>query len=228
MNDVHLDSLTLGEVARLAAALLASQAVIYVTEAVLELDCAPVAQFLIAATWCCIILWWAAARLGFSRSDVGLRRGRFPTGTVVVGGVLVGVAWQFLVAAVYSWGGLHTIDVTWFDLDSVPSVLVGINVVLLSPLLEEVYFRGLVMVSLRDRFGLTVGLLGQATLFVLMHFDIPGLVAWEQIATRFVLALLLGAMYRVTGSLYSCIACHVIINLIVFLDLLSWAFPAEA
>ena len=79
---------------------------------------------------------------------------------------------------------------------------------ILTPLAEEIFFRGFVMRGLVNRWGFGSGLVVSAALFAGLHFS-PAL-----LLPVFVTGLLLGGLYRLTRSLWPCIAVHAAQNLV--------------
>ena len=75
-----------------------------------------------------------------------------------------------------------------------------------TPLAEELFFRGFVMSGLVYRFGLTAGLIASAAIFAVLHISPPNLLP------IFVIGLLLGGLYRYTGSIWPGIFFHLAQN----------------
>ena len=71
-----------------------------------------------------------------------------------------------------------------------------------TPLAEEVFFRGFVMQGLVNRWGFPAGLAASAAIFAALHFN-PGVMA-----PVFVTGLLLGGLYRYTGSVWPGVVVH--------------------
>ena len=75
-----------------------------------------------------------------------------------------------------------------------------------TPLAEELFFRGFVMSGLIHRFGLTAGLIASAAIFAALHISPPNLLP------IFVIGLLLGGLYRYTGSIWPGVFFHLTQN----------------
>ena len=75
-----------------------------------------------------------------------------------------------------------------------------------TPLAEELFFRGFVMSGLVHRFGLTAGLIASAAIFAALHISPPNLLP------IFVIGLLLGGLYRYTGSIWPGVFFHLTQN----------------
>jgi membrane protease YdiL (CAAX protease family) len=90
------------------------------------------------------------------------------------------------------------------------ALLAAVLALALAPALgEEIFFRGLVLGRLSERWGPAAGLVGSSLLFAGLHPD------WAQAAPAAVLGLCLGALTLRTGSVYAAILCHGTNNLAV-------------
>lgn len=87
--------------------------------------------------------------------------------------------------------------------------------IIIAPIFEEVFFRGLLLPILARRFGAWAALLFTALLFASIHGHLPSFV------TLFGLALALGGAYILTGSLTVAIAMHGLFNAITVVILMS-------
>ena len=137
----------------------------------------------------------------------------------LVGGVVVGVVTQLiLLPALYlplrafidddelSAPAENLID----RVDGVGLVLMGLGVVIVAPIVEELYFRGLLLRTIERRWGIAVAVIGSSLFFGATHFQLlqlPGLT----------LAGLVFAMAVVrTGRIGAAIAVHVGFNATTF------------
>ncbi len=84
-------------------------------------------------------------------------------------------------------------------------------VTILVPVSEEMLFRGLAYVALRNRFGKAVGMLLNALLFAMLH----GLIF--HFLPIFLIGLGLAFIYEKTRSLIPCIIAHTLINLVAII-----------
>jgi hypothetical protein len=92
-------------------------------------------------------------------------------------------------------------------------IALAIVVVVGAPVVEELFFRGLVLRSLQRRFGDTWAVVGSAVIFGVAHFEplqLPALVA---------LGLILGAMAVSTKRLGPSIFVHAGFNLVTMIAL---------
>jgi membrane protease YdiL (CAAX protease family) len=97
-----------------------------------------------------------------------------------------------------------------------------VAVVIVAPIAEEFFFRGLLFRSLRDRYGVVVGAIGSALLFALSHSGAGGTadVLMLQIAIG-VFGVALALIYEWRGSLGANIAAHAAFNLVTVLTVLK-------
>jgi len=94
-------------------------------------------------------------------------------------------------------------------------VMLGLLVVVVGPIFEEIMFRGWLFGGLRKGWGDQAAYLLSATLFALIHGDAPALPA------LFLLGLIFAWVYRRSGSLYTSILVHGMWNATTFSLLLS-------
>ncbi|MCI8351161.1 MAG: CPBP family intramembrane metalloprotease [Oscillospiraceae bacterium] len=86
--------------------------------------------------------------------------------------------------------------------------------VLLSPVMEELLMRGLLLPALSPLFGPLAALLLSSLLFALLHFN------WVQTLSALSCGLALGLLSLLSGSLFCCVLAHLGYNLLSFLLLL--------
>lgn len=86
-----------------------------------------------------------------------------------------------------------------------------IMTVVLAPVCEEVLFRGVLLQSIRSRWGAAAGIVGSAVLFGAIH-GIP-----QQVINAFFIGLVLGYVYVKTESIITVILLHAVNNGISFL-----------
>jgi uncharacterized protein len=92
-------------------------------------------------------------------------------------------------------------------------VILAVGVALVAPVLEELFFRGVLLPALADRFGQAPGIVISSAVFALSHLEpiaLPGLFAFGVIAALLV---------RRTGRLAPSILCHIAFNTVVVISL---------
>lgn len=94
-------------------------------------------------------------------------------------------------------------------------VYFGVIAVVLAPLVEEIYFRGLLYTSLKQAGRPRAALWGSSLFFALTHANVMSFVPLT------VLAFVLVWLYEKTGNLLSCIAAHATFNLVNFVLLIN-------
>lgn len=87
------------------------------------------------------------------------------------------------------------------------SVLSLIIVIVLIPIFEEIFFRGVIFGFLRDNYKFPIALIVQALVFGILHGNLV------QSVYAFILGLFLGAIFYYTNSLYASILSHITYNL---------------
>ena len=87
--------------------------------------------------------------------------------------------------------------------------------VLFAPVLEELICRGLVLGTLRARYGVTLAWLVSALFFGVMHLQ-P-----VQVINAFVVGLILGYVYISTDSLWSVMILHAMNNAVAYLMMIT-------
>jgi hypothetical protein len=82
-----------------------------------------------------------------------------------------------------------------------------------APLVEELFFRGLLLGSLSRRFGAPVGIIGSAVVFGLAHFELL------QLPALILFGLVLGVLVHRTGRLGPAIVAHAAFNAVTVITL---------
>ena len=90
-------------------------------------------------------------------------------------------------------------------------LIVGVG----APIVEEIFYRGLVLRSLERRFGWNWAIAGSAVVFGLSHFELL------QLPALVMLGVILGILVKVTGRLGPAIATHLVFNMITVIVLVS-------
>ncbi len=168
---------------------------------------------------------WLASRLKGNGmvQDFGLRFR--PSDTLLGAGV--GLATQFVLIPLLYLPIFTLFDVTSEELeepargltdratDSVGVVLLVLIVGIAAPIVEEIFYRGLVFRSIENRFGLWPGILGSAVIFGASHFQ--GL----QFPALTLLGVVLAYLTHRTGRLGPAIVAHMAFNLVTVVFLVT-------
>lgn len=88
--------------------------------------------------------------------------------------------------------------------------LTGIAVVIIAPVLEEIFFRGFLLRSLSDKWGIAWGSILSAALFAIIHMQ------FESIIPIFILGLIINSLVIRSKSILPSIFFHVFNNAIAF------------
>jgi uncharacterized protein len=163
-------------------------------------------------------LWVAVRHRGWLPA-LGLRSGR-PTSDAVIGvlsGLVLYGSVAFLVLPFLSllFEGvagrpLSPINQLPVDFDPVVVVLGVIAAILAAPFGEEVFFRGFLYGSLRNRFGYWIAGSLSSLAFGVFH----GTAGWVLIPVMFVVGMGLAALYERRGALAAPIAAHAAFNVV--------------
>lgn len=176
--------------------------------------------------WACFLAvpWYASKLKGRGIvADFGVR---IKSVDAVAGG-LVGAACQFvllpLIYAPMLWAG-------WFDNDDLSEsardltdrattafdvTMLVLLVVIMAPIAEEFFYRGLVLRAVQKRYGDWPAVVGSGALFGLSHFNnplgMPGLAAF---------GMVLGLLVVRTGRMGPAVAAHMVFNTVTVIVLL--------
>jgi membrane protease YdiL (CAAX protease family) len=139
-------------------------------------------------------------------------------------GLLLGIAGQVLVALIYlplhvlAPGVVDDLDAPAKQLtDTITSwrwVVFGFFVVVISPICEELFFRGLTLRAISSRWGNVAGIVGSGLVFGLIHFE------YVQTVALVAFGILLAVRATKTGRIGETIIGHATFNLITVLALL--------
>jgi len=91
-------------------------------------------------------------------------------------------------------------------------LLAGFVLIILAPVSEEIFFRGVTYIALRDKFGKIRGMFFSALLFAALHVSI------FYFLPLFLIGFGLAYLYDRTRSLIPCIVTHSLINLVALLS----------
>ena len=147
-------------------------------------------------------------------AQFGIRPGPVGRGVLTaIGGFLLYVAFQ---ATYISLFGAPEEQTTLRDLGAdaggAATIVVGVAVVGIAPVAEEVFFRGFVFGALRSRYAVLPAALLAGGLFGVIHAP-SGI---EAVPPLIVLGIVFCLVYEVSGSLFPAIALHAFNNMLAF------------
>lgn len=192
------------------------------------LESSPVAQFstyLLVAVIGIGLVFLLLRLTATSRQEIGLRRPRLKD----VFYALIGYGWYlplYLLSTLFIGLILPVVDFEQrqqlgFDTSIAgPSlILVGISLVAIPAIYEEVLFRGLLFTGLRKRLSLIHTSILISSIFAAAHLQLGAKapLLWAAAADTFVLSLVLVYLRERTGSLWPAIGLHAIKNFVAFL-----------
>jgi uncharacterized protein len=173
----------------------------------------------------CFLAWVSIKRL--RASDFGLRRSRF--WPAVGWSALLFVA--FLVASlVYAAVlGIDESDDLAQQLgageSTLSTIVVALLVVLVAPIVEEIFFRGFLFATLWRHLGWVAGAVISGLIFGFVH---AGGTEWHFIPALAAFGFLLAALYRATGSILPCIGLHALNNGLALSVAMGWSVGEAA
>ena len=167
--------------------------------------------------------WLGVMRLperGTWRKEVGsgvlFALGLYPVMVIVVGGLLT-----YLLQTI-SGEQVEAPEQVGEHLPAIGTALTIVYAIVIAPIGEELFFRGVLFRSLRDRHGFWVGAMGSAVGFALIHY-IPGSAvdAALLMIVMFFTGLALCFLYERRGTIVAPLAAHMMFNVIGILLILG-------
>jgi membrane protease YdiL (CAAX protease family) len=106
----------------------------------------------------------------------------------------------------------NDINMFWFEGEHyrLANILSVLDIVLIAPIIEEIFFRGFLLTSLTTRFSIKNSILISSAIFGIVHTDLIG-------ATIF--GIVLSIIYLKAKSLYAPIIIHIANNALIFIVL---------
>ena len=162
-------------------------------------------------------LLWVTKKLKVPKEALGLTHGKLSWMLHILIGVSAATVYFLVFLGLARCCHLHPFLVyakqkPYSPLQSIllPVSLGALPTTVLAPIAEEVMFRGFTYGYLRTKIGVAGGLVLQAVLFGLTHFNMNTSV-YSALAI-IVAGMLFGLLYEKTGSLYPSMICHGAIN----------------
>ncbi len=166
-------------------------------------------------------VWFILRRHGRGREELGLRCGSDPPRTLAFGalGTVAALAMSygvfFLIILIYylavGHGPFYDQGERLQDLSKGCLVLLFIVTVVLAPVFEELFFRGLFYPALRRRVGVTAAIVLNGVIFGILHFQ-P-----LYMLSLILVGVVLAYLYEKTDSLAAPMITHALYNLVVTL-----------
>ena len=181
-----------------------------------------VLQAMLAATLIAVAFLVAGDGRPAAPEALGLRRPRDGNGAAVRTALLAYLAYFAFVVAYANIVHPHQKDLTralGFHQGPVAAILIGVLIIGVAPISEEIFFRGFLFGGLRRGLPFVLAALVSALIFGAFHYTgESSLTVLPQLA---VLGLALAWIYERTGSIYPTIAVHAINNALAFVILTS-------
>lgn len=140
------------------------------------------------------------------------RAGPLQAGLIGCGAGIAAVLLSVVLGLLLRLAGFPVEEQPWLqEMFSDPAAMIRLApwIVLLSPIAEEVFFRGYMLRFMSERIGYPAGLVISSLLFALIHFNLSGFVIYVGIGCVLALA------YRRTSNILTPIVGHVVTNGIV-------------
>ena len=176
-----------------------------------------IALYFTSLTILCVPVIWVRIRHQLGISALGLRKGRWGRTTIIAVGALSAVVY-FILASLLFYGRFI---LPRFDSGHIiamikaPVSFIGFPVLVLSPIGEEIYFRGFLYEYFLDKLGKFSGLILQAAIFSIAHVTQLSHVQSTDLrffVSTFATGIVLGLLYRISNSLYPSIVFHLLYN----------------
>lgn len=90
-------------------------------------------------------------------------------------------------------------------------IIAGVMIVIIAPIVEEIFFRGFLLRSLSNKVGLIYGSIISASIFAIFHLQL------QNIIPIFILGLIINSIVIKSKSLWPAIGFHIFNNTLVFI-----------
>ncbi|EIT84280.1 abortive infection protein [Fictibacillus macauensis ZFHKF-1] len=155
--------------------------------------------------------WRAVGLAPFRRDFIG--RIFLWTLVTIVGSILAMSITQWIGSSVHNWKG----DSLQAHVSPLDMSLAFVSAVILSPLYEEIFYRGFMYRYLRQKQGIGASVFISASIFTLAHTPV-----WNAMPANFICGVVFAYVYEKSGSVWPSILIHAIFNaLCLLLTLLS-------
>ncbi len=169
---------------------------------------------------------WIKKKYDMTWKSLGLKKGNFSILQNIVIGIAFAVLILLLVKLIPFWNLAvfqnNSISINnYLSIIIVPFTLFGFTSYILSPLGEEIFFRGFVYKCLLKKMGLFWGIICQALFSTAIHFSylletsLINFFSW--LSYMFFSQVILGILYEKTDSIYPPTICHCLFNYLIFL-----------
>ncbi len=159
-------------------------------------------------------IYWIKNKYSFPSSVLGITKGVLPLPKIILLGLGFALSY-YIIFHLLIFGftsSPKTWNVSWVQLIFLPFSFVGFELIISSPVGEEILYRGFIYGYLRNRFGIFWGLNTQALLFSTLHLVFLQPAGGYLILDKYLIGLILGVLYERAKSLYPCMICHAGIN----------------
>jgi membrane protease YdiL (CAAX protease family) len=196
-----------------------------------------------AQLYCLAVTMWLMKLLNIKKEDIGFHKISGLFGKESFYALLAGIAWwfsleMFLNAADYlpsALGAVPHFSIEWQDMALFPASYRALKFIVLAPIVEELFFRGVVLTYLSRERGGRESLLLSSFIFAVYHYEIGDIwktsFLWSSSRTLgdfvplFASGLIYGFLYKKYKSIWPPFAAHLGYNLLASnLHISMWPF----
>ncbi len=142
-------------------------------------------------------------------------------------GILVGFALIIFVRLTPYWNLslIHTApknEIGWISVLTFPVTILGFQTIILGPISEEFFFRGIVFNFFKNHMNLWWALILQGFVFATMHITFTSSRGGYDFLYYLLSGLVLGLLYEKTNVLITSLVCHGVINYLILVFNIYW------
>lgn len=159
---------------------------------------------------------WLRKRLKLTKEVLGLKKANINMLSYALIVLITGI-YHFILWTSESNHSIHFISrirYSYLELLLLPLSIYSFATIVLAPIAEEIFWRGFVYGYLRTKIGIIFGLLLQALMFSLLHYNISVNIGTNvsSLLIVFMVGLIAGFIYERTGSIYPSMVLHCSFN----------------
>ena len=172
-------------------------------------------RYIIGLSTISVPIFWVNLRYKSNSGSLGLTKSNIPKLYYLLIIIISGLCYVVLsLVGPLKHNPITITEHSYLGLFLLPLSIYSFTTIVLSPIGEEILWRGFVYGYLRKRFGVLYGLILQALVFGLLHYNINVVLNMNimTLFTVFVVGLITGFLYEKTGSIYPAIIFHCFYN----------------
>jgi membrane protease YdiL (CAAX protease family) len=175
-------------------------------------------RYLIALSAIFVPMIWLKSRYKLSKDSLGLRKPILTKWYYLLIPIFSGLYYTIISSLwpneFISLSGKLSHNFSYLDIILLPLSIYSFATIVLSPISEEILWRGFMYGYFRKKLGIIFGLFLQAIMFALLHYNINSNTFTNiiTISNVIIIALIAGFMYEKTGSIYPSMLFHCSLN----------------